>query len=104
MMHPRGNFELRPPTEVEVEAGRRLNLEAGEILCYGTTLKNLRQSLEWEAKGIGWGMLCMSILSDVQELLARGGGDPNTARKMLNVAKWVLAERVAQKDALGRLL
>jgi len=78
---------------------------------YGMTTAAMEEHLTRQAKLVGWGMLCMSILSDVQHVLALGdrgpGGMPATledSRVFLNRAKWVLVHKVAQKDEHGRML
>ena len=51
------------------------------------------------AKLSGPEMVVMGILSDVQELVAMGGR-PETVRKQLNIAKFILCEMQDAKESV----
>ncbi len=81
---------------------QKANREAFDMAAYGGPREEILESLDAQAKMVGKGMLMLSILSDVQELLRNGQAEE--ARKLVNQAKMFFVTRVAQKDALGRLL
>ena len=68
-----------------------------ETNCYGMTEQDIReQYLESiTAKFSGLEMVVMGVLSDAQELLAMGRAE--TARKQMNVAKFILSEMMDAK-------
>ena len=59
-----------------------------EIGCYGMTALDVSEHLKPQAELVGKRMLLMSMLSDVQELIARERGEE--ARQLINRTKWVL--------------
>lgn len=63
-----------------------------EIQCYGCTIEAFKQSIEDTAsfKVNGPGFIAISILSDVQEMMARGQNE--SARQAVNRVKWILDE------------
>lgn len=76
-----------------------------EVAMFGTTRQAMAIDLDLQRRVYqnpvaterhprtsGWGMLAMAILSDAQEVMARG--DVETARQFVNKAKWVIADRV----------
>lgn len=67
--------------------------------CYGMSTDSIReQYMEGiTARLSGLEMVVMGILSDVQELVAMGGR-PETTRKQLNIAKFILSEMQDQKE------
>lgn len=67
--------------------------------CYGMSTDSIReQYMEGiTARTSGLEMVVMGILSDVQELVAMGGR-PETTRKQLNIAKFILSEMQDQKE------
>ena len=69
--------------------------------CYGMSADSIRmQYMEsTTAKLSGPEMVVMSILSDVQELVAMGGRS-ETVRKQLNVAKFILCEMQDAKESV----
>ena len=69
-----------------------------EKQCYGMTEEAIRkQYMEGlTARLSGLEMVCMSILSDSQELLAMGRTDE--ARKEINRAKFILSEMMDAKQ------
>lgn len=49
----------------------------------------------WTARAIGIEMTAMQLLSDAQEVMARG--DTERARKWINIAKYLLSESLDSK-------
>jgi len=72
-----------------------------EIKCFGMTTDAIRMQYmnSITAKLSGPEMVVMGILSDVQELVAMGGR-PETVRKQLNVAKFILCEMQDAKESV----
>ena len=72
-----------------------------EKQCYGMTTAAIREQYmeSFTAKHVGLEMVVMGILSDCQELLGSGkfNGMPETIRKQLNVAKFILSEMMDEK-------
>lgn len=74
-----------------------------ELACYGCSREELGQSVDaafsvkFPEMG-GYAMVVASMLSDAQEEIERGLDDQ--ARKTLNRAKWVLANRIMNKPFL----
>ena len=68
-----------------------------EKQCYGMTQEAIRKEYMegLTARLSGLEMVCMSILSDSQELLAMGRTDE--ARKEINRAKFILSEMLEDK-------
>jgi hypothetical protein len=75
-----------------------------EKQCYGMSTADIREQYmeSFTAKHVGLEMVCMSILSDAQELLAMGA--TNDSRQYMNRAKFILTEIQDKREALGRLL
>ena len=69
-----------------------------EKQCYGMTQEAIRKEYmeSFTARLSGLEMVCMSILSDSQELLAMGRTDE--ARKEINRAKFILSEMMDAKQ------
>lgn len=69
--------------------------------CYGMSTDSIRMQYmnSITAKLSGQEMVVMSILSDVQELVAMGGR-PETVRKQLNIAKFILCEMQDAKETV----
>ena len=69
-----------------------------EQRCYGMTEEAIRKEYMegLTARLSGLEMVCMSILSDAQELLAMGRTDE--ARKAINRAKFILSEMMDAKQ------
>ena len=69
-----------------------------EFKCYGMTQEAIRKEYMegLTARLSGLEMVCMSILSDSQELLAMGRTDE--ARKEINRAKFILSEMMDAKQ------
>lgn len=69
--------------------------------CYGMSTDSIReQYMEGiTARISGLEMVVMGILSDVQELVAMGGR-PETTRKQLNIAKFILSEMIDSKETV----
>jgi hypothetical protein len=72
-----------------------------EIKCFGMTTADIRMQYmnSITAKLSGPEMVVMGILSDVQELVAMGGR-PETVRKQLNIAKFILCEMQDAKESV----
>ena len=72
-----------------------------EKKCYGMSESDIRTQYMESLTGSvsGQEMVVMGILSDCQELLGSGkfNGMPETIRKQLNVAKFILSEMMDEK-------
>ncbi len=70
-----------------------------ETNCYGMTEQAIREQYmdSITAKLSGLEMVVMGVLSDSQELLAMGRNE--SARKQMNVAKFILSEMMDAKLA-----
>jgi hypothetical protein len=70
-----------------------------ETKCYGMSTADIREQYmnSITARFSGLEMVVMSVLSDAQELLAMG--QQESARKQMNVAKFILAEMMDAKEA-----
>ena len=70
-----------------------------ETNCYGMTEQAIREQYmdSITAKLSGLEMVVMGVLSDSQELLAMGRNE--SARKQMNVAKFILSEMMEAKQA-----
>ena len=71
-----------------------------ESRCYGMSEDDIRDEYMHSLTGklSGQEMVVMSILSDAQELLAMGRQE--SARKQMNIAKFILSEMLAAKEAV----
>ena len=67
--------------------------------CYGMSQEDIREKYmkSITAKFSGLEMVVMGVLSDAQELLAMGREE--SARKQMNVAKFILSEMMEAKEA-----
>jgi hypothetical protein len=74
-----------------------------EKQCYGMSTADIREQYmkSFTAKHVGLEMVCMSILSDAQELLAMGA--TNDSRQYMNRAKFILCEIQDQRQAAALL-
>ena len=63
-----------------------------ESKCYGMSAQDIREQYmnSITARFSGLEMVAMSVLSDAQELMAMG--QTETARKQINIAKFILSE------------
>jgi hypothetical protein len=68
-----------------------------ENKCYGMSEADIREQYmeSITAKFTGLEMVAMGVLSDAQELMAMG--QTETARKQINIAKFILSEMMDQK-------
>ena len=68
-----------------------------ETKCYGMSEVNIREQYmeSITAKFTGLEMVAMGVLSDAQELMAMG--QTETARKQINIAKFILSEMMDAK-------
>jgi len=83
-----------------------------EMKCYGMSEADIREQYmeSITAKCSGLEMVVMSILSDAQEILAFQSPDgwlkpvsprdADTARKQMNIAKFILAEMMTSKETV----
>lgn len=69
-----------------------------EYNCYGMSTEDIREQYmnSITARCSGLEMVVMGVLSDAQELLAMGRGE--SARKQMNVAKFILSEMMSAKE------
>lgn len=69
-----------------------------EIAVFGMTREDIREQYmeSLTARLSGLEMVVMGILSDAQELLAMDRAE--SARKQMNVAKYILSEMMAAKE------
>ena len=74
------------------------NITEFEKQCYGMSEAGIRREYMegLTARLSGLEMVCMSILSDAQELMAMG--NPEAARKEINRAKFILSEMMDAKQ------
>ena len=72
-----------------------------ETKCYGMTEQDIREQYmeSITAKFSGLEMVVMSILSDCQEMQNFGVDTKESIRKQMNVAKFILSEMMAAKQA-----
>ena len=72
-----------------------------ELQCYGMTEEDIREQYmnSITAKFSGLEMVAMSVLSDAQELMAMGSNE--SARKNINIAKFILSEMMEEKRAVA---
>jgi hypothetical protein len=73
-----------------------------EAKCYGISVEDIKsqymQSIT--AKLSGLEMVAMGVLSDAQELMTFGNEQAkDQARKNINIAKFILAEMMDQREA-----
>jgi len=73
-----------------------------EKRCYGMSEQEIRKQYMQSLTGSvsGQEMVVMGILSDCQELLGSGrhNGMPESIRKNLNIAKFILAEMMENRE------
>jgi hypothetical protein len=73
-----------------------------EKRCYGMSEQDIREQYMQSLTGSvsGQEMVVMGILSDCQELLGSGrlNGMPESIRKNLNIAKFILAEMMDNRE------
>jgi len=76
--------------------------ERREVRMYGCTEAQMREAVEesFTFRFSGPAMYAASLMSDCQEMLARGGDDSmvrEDVRQALNRAKWILFEYAMEK-------
>ena len=71
-----------------------------ELQMYGMTESDIREQYmeSITARFSGLEMVVMGVLSDAQELLAMGRSE--SARKQMNVAKFILSEMMDRKETV----
>ena len=71
-----------------------------ESRCYGMSAADIREEYMngITARCSGLEMVVMGVLSDAQELLAMGRQE--SARKQMNIAKFILSEMMEAKEAV----
>ena len=73
-----------------------------EKQCYGMSQADIRTGYmeSFTAKHVGLEMVCMSILSDAQELQSFNHAQAlDQSRKLMNVAKYILSEMMEEKSS-----
>ena len=73
-----------------------------EKQCYGMSTQDIREQYmkSITARFSGLEMVCMSILSDAQELMSCNTAQTqNQARQQLNIAKYILSEMLEEKSS-----
>jgi len=78
---------------------KELKMTEFETNCYGISEAQIREQFmnSITAEFSGLEMVAMGVLSDAQELIEMGAG--NQARKNINIAKFILSERMDQRIA-----
>jgi hypothetical protein len=75
-----------------------------ESKCYGMSEQAIREQYMGSitARISGLEMVVMGVLSDAQELMGTGQGlqGREAARKLMNVAKFILSEMMDQKESV----
>ena len=76
------------------------NALSRELQMYGMTESDIREEYmnSITARISGLEMVVMGVLSDAQELLAMGRSE--SARKQMNVAKFILSEMMDRKETV----
>ena len=76
------------------------NALSRELQMYGMTESDIREEYmnSITARISGLEMVVMGVLSDAQELLAMGRDE--SARKQMNVAKFILSEMMDRKETV----
>ena len=76
------------------------NALSRELQMYGMTESDIREQYmeSITARISGLEMVVMGVLSDAQELLAMGRSE--SARKQMNVAKFILSEMMDRKETV----
>jgi hypothetical protein len=72
-----------------------------EKQCYGISQADIQKQYmqSFTAKHVGLEMVCMSILSDAQELMSCNTAQTqNQARQQINIAKYILSEMLEEKS------
>ena len=73
-----------------------------EKQCYGMSTQDIREQYmeSFTAKHVGLEMVCMSILSDAQELQSFNHAQAlDQSRKLMNIAKYILSEMLEEKSS-----
>lgn len=71
-------------------------MTGNEEMMYGISVDEIQKQFDWSIRGMGREMTIMSVLSDAQEVMARG--DTERARKWINIAKYILIEGMKQQQ------
>jgi hypothetical protein len=72
-----------------------------EKQCYGISQADIQKQYmqSFTAKHVGLEMVCMSILSDAQELQSFNHAQAlDQSRKLMNIAKYILSEMLEEKS------
>jgi hypothetical protein len=79
---------------------KEIEMTEFEQKCYGMTEADIREEYMngITARFTGLEMVVMGILSDAQELLAMGRSE--SARKQMNIAKFILSEMMDAKETV----
>lgn len=68
-----------------------------EQMMYGMSVEQMNKEFDWSLRMMGSEMTAISILSDAQEVMARG--DTERARKFINIAKKILIDSMEAQRA-----
>ena len=72
-----------------------------EKQCYGMSTADIREQYmkSFTAKHVGLEMVCMSILSDAQDLQSFNHAQAlDQSRQLMNIAKYILSEMLEEKS------
>jgi hypothetical protein len=87
--------------EYLLDTGKDVDMTDFEKNCYGMSQADIRKQYmnSITARFSGLEMVVMSVLSDAQELLSFGHAQAtDQARKNMNIAKFILAEMMENKE------
>jgi hypothetical protein len=87
--------------EYMLDTGKDVDMTDFEKNCYGMSQADIRKQYmnSITARFSGLEMVVMSVLSDAQELLSFGHAQAtDQARKNMNIAKFILAEMMENKE------
>lgn len=87
--------------EYMLDTGKDVDMTDFEKNCYGMSQADIREQYmnSITARFSGLEMVVMGVLSDAQELLSFGHAQAtDQARKNMNIAKFILAEMMENKE------
>jgi hypothetical protein len=87
---------------LSIKSRKRENMTEFEKQCYGMSTQDIREQYmeSFTAKHVGLEMVCMSILSDAQELQSFNHAQAlDQSRKLMNIAKYILSEMLEEKSS-----
>jgi hypothetical protein len=86
---------------LSIKSRKRENMTEFEKQCYGMSTADIREQYMQSitARYSGLEMVCMSILSDAQELQSFNHAQAlDQSRKLMNIAKYILSEMLEEKS------